>query len=73
MMKAHTIENSQAQRGLGNYSLIARGSTFNAFGPTPDRILKRGTLQAVQRSFDKFNGAARIIDGAGNVIDRKFA
>lgn len=62
------------ERARTLYSLIRPASSWTATGPSRHKLLIRsGSFQVVKRAFDRIEGAARIIDGDGMVIESKIA
>ena len=54
------------------YRVVRKGTTFTAYGMTPDRVLSQHrTLEAAQRAFDRVTGAAVLVGPEGSTLDHR--
>ena len=54
------------------YKIIRKGTTFTAYGFTPDTVLsKHKTLEQAQKAFDKVVGYATLLSPDGTKLDNK--
>lgn len=54
------------------YKVIRKGTTFTAYGFTPDVLLsKHKTLEEAQKAFDKVVGQAELLSPTGESLDHK--
>lgn len=57
-----------------SYSVVVRGSSFNSWGPTSDKVLSRHTSeQSARTAFRKVSGPAQLLGPDGKVIDSQVA
>lgn len=54
------------------YRVVRKGTTFTAYGMTPDRVLSQHrTLEAAQRAFDRVTGSAVLIGPEGTTLNHR--
>lgn len=54
------------------YRVVRKGTTFTAYGMTPDRVLSQHrTLEAAQRAFDRVVGRAVLIGPDGSTLNHR--
>ena len=52
--------------------VVRRGTTFTAYGPTPDCVLSQHrTLEAAQQAFDRVTGAAVLVGPEGSTLNHR--
>lgn len=54
------------------YRVVRKGTTFTAYGMTPDRVLSQHrTIEAAQRAFDRVVGKAELIGPDGTTLNHR--